>query len=329
MTFKPASLLRNAHVQSILASSKLRKPKLLKAAKNMLQVSRDEIIQAGENIRLHSIISEHDLHDLHGLNYDRPLVILLHGWEGSAESSYILSSAACLYNNGYDVLRLHLRDHGPSHHLNSELFHGARIDEVVAVVKSINNLFNRRSTYLAGFSLGGNFALRVALHAKSHDLKLKKVVAISPVIAPINTMSALEKGAVLYRTYFMRKWRRSLKLKNLAYPEKVAIEDIKSSRDLRALTEMLVERHTGFKSVDDYFHSYTLTGNALSNIDLPTLIITSKDDPVIPISDFYEIQPSAQVTLSIQEYGGHCGFIKDYKLNSWVNEVLLQEFDTH
>ena len=292
----------------------------------MLQVSREEILSAGENTRLHCIISEHESH---GSNHNRPLVILLHGWEGSAESSYILSSSGCLYNNGYDVLRLHLRDHGPSHHLNAELFHGARIDEVVAAVKSINSLFTRESTYLVGFSLGGNFALRVAMRAKTYDLKLTKVIAISPVVEPTNTMTALEKGAALYRAYFMRKWRRSLKLKHQAYPEKVVIEDVKSSRDLMALTEMLVKQHTDFNSVDDYFHSYALTGRALSDIDVPTIIITSKDDPVIPINDFDEIKPSPQVTVNIQTYGGHCGFIKDYKLNSWVNDVLLQQLDAH
>jgi len=326
MLFQPPRLLRNRHLQSILASSKLRKPKLLKAAKDMLQASREVILHAGENIRLHCIVSEYDQH---GSNQNRPLVVLLHGWEGSAESSYLLSSAACLYNNGYDVLRLHLRDHGPSHHLNSELFHGARIDEVVAAVKSINDLFSRESTYLVGFSLGGNFALRVAMRAKSHNLKLTKVIAISPVVEPINTMTALEKGAVLYRTYFMRKWRKSLKLKHQAYPEKVEIEEVKRSRDLMALTEMLVEQHTEFNRVDDYFHSYALTGRALSDIDVPTLIITSKDDPVIPSNDFDEIKHSPQVTISIQTYGGHCGFIKDYKLNSWVNDVLLQQFGAH
>ncbi|MFT5718365.1 MAG: putative alpha/beta-fold hydrolase [Oleiphilaceae bacterium] len=310
----------------MLASSKIRKPKILKAAKAMLQVSREEILHAGENTRLHCIISEHEQY---GSNHKRPFVVLIHGWEGSAESSYILSSAACLYNNGYDVLRLHLRDHGPSHHLNTELFHGALIDEVVMAVKSINKLFPRESTYLVGFSLGGNFALRVAMRAKNHDLKLTKVIAISPVIEPINTMIALEKGAFVYRTYFMRKWRKSLKLKHQIYPEKVAIEEVNSSRDLMALTEMLVEQHTEFNSVDDYFHSYALTGSALSSIEVPTLIITSKDDPVIPINDFYKIKASPNVTISIQTYGGHCGFIKDYKLNSWVNDVLLQQFDAY
>ena len=95
-----------------------------------------------------------------------------------------------------------------------------------------------------------------------------------------------------------------------------------------ALTEMLVEQHTAFNTVSDYFNDYALTGGELSDIEVPTVIITSKDDPVIPINDFYAIKQSPQVKVSIQPYGGHCGFIKDYKLNSWVNDILLKEFST-
>ena len=203
MLFQPPRLLRNAHIQSILASSKLRKPKLLKAASEMIKASREELLPAGESTYLHCIISEHQAVEQ---NTSRPLVILLHGWEGSAQSSYILSSATALYNQGYDVLRLHLRDHGPSHHLNAGLFHAARIGEVIEAVRSINEKYPRKLTYLTGFSLGGNFALRLAAHARIHQLKLNKVIAISPVVNPTNTMAALDNGSVIYRAYFMKKW---------------------------------------------------------------------------------------------------------------------------
>ena len=325
MLFQPPRLLRNAHIQSILASSKLRKPKLLKAASEMIRASREELLPAGESTYLHCIISEHQAVEQ---NTPRPLVILLHGWEGSAQSSYILSSATALYNQGYDVLRLHLRDHGPSHHLNAGLFHAARIDEVIEAVRSINEKYPRKLTYLTGFSLGGNFALRLAAHARIHQLKLNKVIAISPVVNPTNTMAALDNGSVIYRAYFMKKWRKSLKLKHQHYPERVDINDVKQASDLMALTEMLVEQHTAFNTVSDYFNDYALTGGELSDIEVPTVIITSKDDPVIPINDFYAIKQSPQVKVSIQPYGGHCGFIKDYKLNSWVNDILLKEFST-
>ena len=57
------------------------------------------------------------------------LAVLLHGWEGSAASLYILSLAQRLFDHGYEVLRLNLRDHGDTYHLNRELFHSCRLPE--------------------------------------------------------------------------------------------------------------------------------------------------------------------------------------------------------
>ena len=107
----------------------------------------------------------------------RDLVILLHGWEGSADSMYVLSLGSYLFELGCDVYRLNFRDHGPSHHLNEEIFHSCRLDEVVGAVRAIQRALRstRRST---GFSLGGNFALRVAAragrghHARARDRDL-------------------------------------------------------------------------------------------------------------------------------------------------------------
>ncbi|MFT7186515.1 MAG: putative alpha/beta-fold hydrolase [Pseudohongiellaceae bacterium] len=325
MSFHPPRFLRNRHVQSILASSKLRKLFSKKTAKRLDHASRDVLLPSGGQIHLHCLVTEHSRQKI---EHTRPLVILIHGWEGSANSTYLHSAAATLFDNGYDIIRLHLRDHGPSHHLNTELFHGARIDEVVAAIKSINQQFPRQNTYLTGFSLGGNFALRIAQRAKNDNLKLTKVVAISPVINPIETMKALENGSALYRTYFMRKWRKSLVIKHATFPEKVKLAEVKNATNLMALTEMLVEQHTNFTSVNDYFNSYTLTGTQLSEIEIPTEIITSQDDPVIPIADFNTIIKSANVNIQIHAYGGHCGFIKNYGLESWVNEELLRQFKT-
>ena len=92
-------------------------------------------------------------------------VVLLHGWEGSAESLYVLSLAQQLYRRGFEVVRLNLRDHGETHHLNRELFHSCRLPEVVGAVRSAAAALPRPALQLVGFSLGGNFMLRVAAQA--------------------------------------------------------------------------------------------------------------------------------------------------------------------
>jgi predicted alpha/beta-fold hydrolase len=327
MSFHPPRLLRNRHIQSILASSRIRKPLFKKSALRLQSATREVILPSGNLINLHCLASEHAHHTIDGnTGESRPLAILIHGWEGSANSTYIQSTASALFDKGYDIIRMHLRDHGPTHHMNTGLFHAARIDEVVAALKAINRLFPRERSYLAGFSLGGNFALRAATQVKTQGLKLDKIVAISPVINPTQTMAALENGSSFYRTYFMRKWRKSLTIKHAAFPEKVKLDEVKNARNLLELTELLVDQHTEFTSVNEYFSSYTLTGATLAAIDIPTEIITSQDDPVIPIHDFKDIEKPSKLNIQVHAYGGHCGFIKNYALDSWINEELLRQF---
>src|SRR3546814_8775079 len=61
------------------------------------------------------------------------LALLLHGWEVSAESSYMRLAAAQFLQRGFANFRLEFRDHGDSHHLNQALFHSDRIDEVLQI----------------------------------------------------------------------------------------------------------------------------------------------------------------------------------------------------
>ncbi|HEX2596708.1 MAG TPA: alpha/beta hydrolase, partial [Luteimonas sp.] len=87
--------------------------------------STEHLIDGGDGVRLQGVHSA-----VPGVTA-RGLALLLHGWEGSAESSYMRLTAAQLLQRGFEVFRLNFRDHGDSHHLNEALFHSNRIDEVV------------------------------------------------------------------------------------------------------------------------------------------------------------------------------------------------------
>src|SRR3546814_20301453 len=71
---------------------------------------------------------------------------------------------------GYSVFRLNLRDHGGSHHLNRDFFHSARINEVLGTIKAVQAFDTATPLYVIGFSLGGNFALRVGLQGPAAGL---------------------------------------------------------------------------------------------------------------------------------------------------------------
>ena len=132
--FAPSGWLANAHFQSIVPSLSLRRPLLAKRSKELLAASDNRIIECGDGVRL---LGHYSSQAAAGKAPAKEVVILLHGWEGSAESIYVLSLGSHLFSLGYDIFRLNFRDHGPSHHLNEEIFHSCRLDEVVGAVSAI------------------------------------------------------------------------------------------------------------------------------------------------------------------------------------------------
>lgn len=305
---------KNKHIQSILASSKLRLLKLKK--NNAVSTQSEEVMLQTKEATLQGFYTQSE--------NPKKLYILLHGWEGSAQSTYIQLLANKLYNkNNSSIFRLNFRDHGATHHLNEELFHSCRLDEVVDSIKQVTEKFPHESVYLCGFSLGGNFSLRVAAKANKAQIKLTKVFAVSPPLVPKKSMIAIEKSR-LYSTYFMRKWQKSIRKKHEIYPKKFEDIEYKTIKDLDELTQLLILRHSDYKTTDDYFEGYQIDKKVIDNIKTPCHVLTAWDDPVIPFEDFSVLEKHQYIKLVTTKHGGHCGFILNWKLDSWVDKYILE-----
>ena len=151
--------------------------------------------------------------------------MLLHGWEGSSNSAYILSTGKFLFKHGYSVFRLNYRDHGDSQHLNPGLFYAVLLDEVFNAVQQVSEYEGELPFYLAGFSMGGNFALRIARKcAESPIDNLSHIISISPVLDPEKSTCAIDDVSLL-RKYFRKKWSRSLQKKQQLFPELYDFKD--------------------------------------------------------------------------------------------------------
>lgn len=256
------------------------------------------------------------------------IAVLLHGWEGHDSSGYIYSMACRLYQEGYSLFRLNLRDHGGSQHLNKELFHAARLDEVIEAIRSVIKISNAKNLYIIGFSLGGNFALRVACQGPKVAVKPTLTIGISPAINPKAAVKAIDEGLPIFRKYFDEKWAKSLRAKQSAWPE-YDFSAYQSSHSLDDKTKWMVENFTEFNSLDEYYNSYTITADMLKNADSPIAIITAKDDPVIPFADFENVVQSGSICRVIKtEKGGHCGFIKNVLMRSWAEEQTVDILST-
>jgi predicted alpha/beta-fold hydrolase len=236
-------------------------------------------------------------------------------------------TAAQLLARGFDVFRLNFRDHGDTHHLNEDLFHSNRLDEVVHAALDVSRRFaGDVPMRVAGYSLGGNFALRLALRAPEAGLALAHVAAVCPLLDPATTMDRIENGLPLYDWYFARKWRRSLERKRSLFPQRHDFDDTVLALDIRALTDWLVQRHTAFGTLEAYFDGYAIAGGRLAGLTVPAHILMAEDDPVIPFETFRDWALPAQATLEIAPWGGHCAFIEnaacDGYAERWVAERL-------
>jgi uncharacterized protein len=320
--FNPRGLLRNPHVQSVLASSGFRR--LLSRRRNieLKNESVEHILDCGDGIRLQGFHTKQ-----HAAAKPRALAVLLHGWEGSAQSSYILNTTARLLDNGYDVLRLNFRDHGDTHHLNAELFHSCRIDEVVGAVKQIAQMFDERPLVIGGFSLGGNFALRVALRAAAANIPLTWAFAVCPVISPRAGLASIEDAPWFYEHYFMLKWRESLRRKQELFPHNELFSKTQLRGSMRDLTREMVLKHTNFGTLENYLDGYSIAGDTLADLAIPATILTAADDPVIPVAEFHELKLAHDTELVIVPHGGHCGFIRDMSLRSWAEDFVVSHLD--
>ncbi len=259
----------------------------------MLATAQEYLLDCGDGVRLQAFHSSPSRAANRHATASPGTVVLVHGWEGSSDSLYMLSLAQTLYNVGFDIVRLNLRDHGSTHHLNRDIFHSCLLPEVVGAVKSIQQLFPTKPLHLAGVSLGGNFMLRVAAKAREEGLALGRVVAISPVLDPVETLHALEHGHSMYHWYFIRKWNRSLVKKQAAWPDYYNFAEFLRLTSLRDKTAEMVARFTQFASLDDYLNGYSITGDRLATLASPATIITALDDPIIPARGLRAADPVA------------------------------------
>ena len=144
----PPQYLRNPMLQTFMNS--IIRPR---GRNPLTDAEREIVLEAGE-VRLQGFLSCR-----HGGG--KGIVMLLHGWGGRAHSAYILRTGRYLFDAGYDVFRLNFRDHGNSHHLNEGFFIWDSLDELYSAVKAVARMAGSSPLYLAGFSMGANFASTV------------------------------------------------------------------------------------------------------------------------------------------------------------------------
>lgn len=318
-TFKPSFGLRNAHVQTVFSSVGPRKSLINKRFKPYANLEQKFILNGGNGIRLEGYLNQ-------GVKRRaKQLVILIHGWEGSHTSSYIKSMAMTLLESGADVFRLNLRDHGDSHQLNEGIFNSTLIDEVIGAVEDLQSKITYSQYHLVGFSLGGNFSLRLAALAHNHNISLATVSAFCPAIHAAQSNIVLNQPANwLYGRYFVQKWKRSLRKKIEYFPSYDFGATMEKLKTLDDMNDEFIPKYTEFNTVEDYFEAYAISGSKLDSTIAPCYLHFAEDDMIIPVKDVEQISSNSNVNIYVTKHGGHCGYISNWKGDCWQDQRILE-----
>jgi predicted alpha/beta-fold hydrolase len=244
--------------------------------------------------------------------WTRPTILALHGLNGSSDAHYMRGIATKAFARGMNVVRLNQRNCGDTEHLSAGLFHSGLTADAAYVVAELTAVDGLPAIVVAGYSLGGNLALKLA--AEYGDRQPREVVgvaAVSPIIEIGECVKALEQpGNALYQWNFVKDLKRRMRRKDRFWPGRFDLSKLKAVRTVREFDEVYTAPYFGFAGADDYYHRASAM-RIIERIRIPALIIAAEDDPFVPSQPFRDpkVTGNPHIQLAVCEHGGHCGFV--------------------
>jgi uncharacterized protein len=244
--------------------------------------------------------------------WTRPALVALHGLNGSSEAHYMRGLAAKAFARGMNVVRLNQRNCGDTEHLSAGLFHSGLTADAAHVIDELIAVDGLSALAVAGYSLGGNLALKLAgEYGDRAPRAVRAVAAVSPIIEIGECVTALERTAnILYQWNFVRDLKRRMRRKDRFRPGLFDLKKLRDIRTVREFDEAYTAPYFGFKDAADYYYRASAM-RIVDRICLPTLVIAAEDDPFVPSRPFHDpkVMGNPHIHLSMCEHGGHCGFV--------------------
>ena len=298
--FAPRRRLENGHVMTVWCWAAKRQLQLPEPEARLFQVTPDTQVLA------HCYWQPE--------RRQHPTLLAMHGLEGSSSAHYMLGLADKALRAGFNAVLLNQRNCGGTENLGPGLYHSGLIDDAAFVIRELAATDGIDRVVAAGYSLGGNLALRLAgVHSPTDLPALKAVCAVSPVMELEACVRALERGSnFVYQWNFVRNLKNRMRRKNAAFPGRFDISRLDAVRTVRQFDAAYTAPFFGFDSAEDYYHRAAAL-RVVEQIKVPALVITAEDDPFVPPAPFRDpkLTGNANVTVMVTRHGGHCGFLSE------------------
>jgi len=264
--------------------------------------------------------------------HSAPTLLGLHGLEGSSEAHYMRGVAHKAWHRSWNVVLLNQRNCGGTEHLTPGLYHSGLTADPLEVLRALSATERLTSFAIAGYSLGGNLALKLAgelpgLPAASRP-PVSAVAAVSPTIDLSLCVEGLERWQnSLFQWHFVKGLKARMRRKAAAFPGRFDLALLDSIRTIRQFDDAYTAPSNGFGTAARYYELCSAL-RGVSNIATPALIVSAEDDPFVPPSQFLgdAIRASEYIHVSLQPHGGHCGFVGRATSTSdgyWAEEAIV------
>jgi predicted alpha/beta-fold hydrolase len=294
--FRPLPFLKNPHLQTLLGTLwDGRIPPFASAL-------RLATVDGGDRLALHDSSPQ-------GWRPGRSITLLVHGLGGTHASGYMRRTTALLLEHGIRVVRLDLPGCGHGESLSRRTYNGACSNDVRAAAEEIRRWSPASPLVLIGFSLGGNIVLKLAGEAAKLPLpNLERVVAVAPPIDLVRCAELISAARNrFYEAHFVRGMLRQLR-RHHKYHKDLPRVRIPMGATLRQFDDLYTAPRGGFADALDYYRRASSLP-LVPRIEVPTLILTARDDPFIAAEPFEELVVPSHIEVKIARHGGHLGFL--------------------
>jgi predicted alpha/beta-fold hydrolase len=314
MPFKAAWWCRGAHAQTLWPYLVRRRPRVA------LRRERVELAD-GDFVDLDWTVT-----DSRG-----PIVLILHGLEGSSNSKYALGMLRAVEARGWRGVVMHFRGCSGEPNRLARGYHSGETEDVAELIKLLVRREPDTSLAVVGYSLGGNVLLKW-LGETGSKAPIRAAAAVSVPFLLAESAVRMNRGfSQVYQWELVQRLKRSIGAKQQRTSLPLALTDLSPIKSFREFDEHVTAPLHGFAGADDYYERAS-SRQYLKHIAVPTLVLHSSDDPFMTpatIPQARELSPS--VDLELYERGGHVGFVSGrwpWRARYWLEQRIPQYLAT-
>ena len=317
--FEPHALLRNGHAMTIAAALVPRRFELPPAEDRLFQVDQESRILGR-------------CHWQPGKRRDSPVIVILHGLEGSSESNYVWGIAEKAFRRGFHAVRLNQRNCGGTETLTPTLYNSGMSGDYRAVLEELSSGDGFEQIFFAGYSMGGNLMTKMAGEfGEAAPKALRGVCVVCPAMDLGACADALQRrDNFFYQRHFVKGLMARYARKAKLFPERYAKNGFGAVRSVREFDDKITAPQFGYRDAQDYYDAVGAK-KVVAQVRVPMLMVTAQDDPFVPYELFMRANPgrNSSIRFVSPENGGHCGFISNRSGGErfWAEQRIVEFCD--